>query len=228
MLHILSYNVHFGRKSKKLFPWLARQTDAEVICLQEFPERKIMELTDVLPGYTWAFAPSMRIFKKIYGQLTLYRTSRVILKKSKIIDLGTNRVEKALLRTRLPRTALLTELIYKKKRFVLVNPQLVSLAANKLRYGQIEIILKSLTMYRIPAFIIGDFNIPSLRAKNKLMAYMEKHNFMTDEKKLRTYRLTFMRWQLDYAFARRGKIKEVNVEKIRFSDHYPVRVTVVI
>jgi endonuclease/exonuclease/phosphatase (EEP) superfamily protein YafD len=228
MIRVISYNVLFGRRSKKIFPWLAKQTNVDIICLQEFPERKIEACMDMLPGYKWVFAPSMRIFKKVYGELTLYRTDRVTLKNTHVIDLGPNRIEKAILRTHLPRTALLTEFVYKRKRFILVNLQLVSLASNKLRYGQIQLILAAVKTYRIPICLIGDFNIPSLRAKNKLIAYMKLHRFTMPQKRTPTYRIAFIKYQLDYAFARNGKITTFEMERIRFSDHYPVHVEMAI
>lgn len=229
MIRVLSYNVMFGRKSRHIFPWLSRQNH-DIICLQEFPERKIDELVFLLPEnrYSYAFAPSMKIFKKIYGELTLYRKNTLTLKKQTTIILGTNRVEKTFLLTKLPRTALLTEFRYRKKRFVLVNPQLVSLSSNTLRYAQVEKILDAVQNIKVPTFLIGDFNIPSLRAKNTLLRYMQVKGFSSYEDRFRTYRLTFMRWQLDYAFARNGKIQKITVERVKFSDHYPIQAEIVI
>lgn len=107
---------------------------------------------------------------------------------------------------------------------MLVNPQLTSLSSNKLRYAQINLMLDAVKNLNSPTFIIGDFNIPSLRAKNTLMKFMGKNDFTSYEKRLRTYRLGFIKYQLDYAFARNGKIEEVNVERVKFSDHYPVKI----
>jgi len=225
MIRILSYNVLFGRKWKKIFPWLARQSDRDIICLQEFPESKISELLSILTNYSYSFAPSMRIFKKIYGELTLYRTDRLTCKKTKIITLGQSRVERTLLLTKLPRTALLTEFAYKRARFVLVNPQLVSLASNTLRYRQVDLILAALKPYTIPSFIIGDFNIPSVVANNKLNVFMKANTFISHDTHMHTYRLGPIRYQTDYAFARSGKIEEMKIEKVRFSDHYPIHIT---
>jgi endonuclease/exonuclease/phosphatase (EEP) superfamily protein YafD len=228
MLRIISYNLLFGRKSKKIFPWLVKQK-ADLFCLQEFPEIKIEELLTLFPKktYSYAFSPSMRIFKKIYGVLTIFRLNRLTLKKTTIINLGVNKTEKAILRSHLPRTALLTQFIYKRKRFVLVNPHLVNIASNVLRYQQIGLILKKLQKYHVPAFIIGDFNIPGFITKNKLLAFMRVHNFTTLEKRTSTYRLMFFRYQMDYAFARMGKIQNIIIDRrIRFSDHYPVTVNI--
>lgn len=224
MIRVLSYNVLLGLRSKKMFPWLARQTRADVVCLQEFPEKKINELISALPHgrFRYKFAPSLRMLTNIFGELTLYRTDRLKLTKSKIIDLGANRVERTFLLTKLPRTALLTEFVSKTGRFVLVTPQLVSLASNKLRYRQIDLILHALKNYKIPTFIIGDFNIPSLIANKKLTMHMATHGFTTLTKYMTTYRLSFIRYQLDYAFARKGNIEEIKVERVRFSDHYPI------
>jgi endonuclease/exonuclease/phosphatase (EEP) superfamily protein YafD len=112
------------------------------------------------------------------------------------------------------------------KEFVIVNPQLTSLSSNKLRYAQIRLMVETVKKITIPTFIIGDFNIPSIRAKNSLLKFMSAHGFSSYEKRLRTYRLGFIKYQLDYAFARNGKIEEVNVERVKFSDHYPISVVI--
>ncbi len=227
-LSVLSYNVHFGRRSKKFIPWLTRQTDADVMCLQEFPEKKIEEFLALLPKnkYAFAYAPSMSIFKKVYGELTLLRKHILSIQTTKIIPLGTNRMEKAVLRTQLQRTALLTEMNYKGKRFVLVNPQLVSLASNHVRYGQVKIILKALQTYRIPTFIIGDFNIPSLKVNKKLFGFMKLHEYNSHETYKPTCRFGPLWYQVDYAFARRGLVKNFNIERVNFSDHHPITVDI--
>ena len=194
------------------------------MCLQEFPEQKIEAFLALLPAkkYSYAYAPSMHIFKKTYGQLTLYRTRTLICKKTKIIPLGTNRIEQAILRTKLPRTALITELVYKRKRLIIANPQLISLASNKLRYLQVTYILDALKSYTCPTFIIGDFNIPSLIVNKKLFSFMKTHGFTSEEVYKRTCRFGPLWYQVDYAFARRGLVKNFNIERVNFSDHHPV------
>ena len=56
------------------------------------------------------------------------------------------------------------------------------------------------------------------------MKFMETHGFTSHNERMRTFRLAFIKYQLDYAFARNGKIEEVNVERVKFSDHYPVKI----
>lgn len=229
MIRILSYNLLFGRRSKKIFPWIVKQRAADILCFQEFPEHKIKELLALLPKkkYSYAYSPSMHIFKKSYGLLTIFRADKLTVKKIVRINLGTNRTEKAILGTRIPRTGLLTLFSYRRKLFVLVNCHLVNIASNKLRYKQIQLILKALSAYHVPALIIGDFNIPSLIANKKLIVFMATQGFNMFEKHTATFRIVFIRFQMDYVFARKAVITSMTIDrKIRFSDHYPILTTV--
>jgi len=209
MLRVLSYNIQFGRKWKILFPWLAKQKNVDVFCLQEFPENKIDEFQNMFPHYQFVFTPSLRVLKKTYGVLTLTR-----LKCTKKIHIAIGKTN----------TVYATEFVYRHQHVLLVNLHLTFFSTNKQRYAQIKKILDSVISHRIPTVLIGDFNIPSFVVNNKLIAYMRDRKFETFEKRMVTHRLT--RVQLDYAFVKNGEIKNIAIERVSFSDHYPIKIEV--
>ena len=92
MIRLLSYNVHFGRKSKKFFPWLSAQKTVDIMCLQEFPERKIDEFMSLHKKYSYAFSPTMKIFKHMYGNLTMWNNKKLTLTHADRITLGKRRM----------------------------------------------------------------------------------------------------------------------------------------
>ena len=83
-------------------------------------------------------------------------------------------------------------------------------------------IIDHLLQYRHPLIITGDFNIISVRSKNKLMSYMKTYGFQTIVKRLLTYRWILWKYQLDYVFVKRATLSSLVPERVHFSDHYPV------
>jgi endonuclease/exonuclease/phosphatase family metal-dependent hydrolase len=79
-----------------------------------------------------------------------------------------------------------------------------------------------LAAHRHPLVVTGDFNIPSVLANKKLISYMDTFEFRTIIKRISTYRLAMVRYQLDYFFTKRCIINSLTAERIHFSDHYPI------
>jgi endonuclease/exonuclease/phosphatase family metal-dependent hydrolase len=179
-------------------------------------------LTEFGSIFGYRFAPSMRFRKKIYGELTLYRKKTVKLLSSKIIWLGTNRGERFIMRSNLERSSLVTRICYNRQIIVLANTHLISVALNKPRYRQASILLSALERSRIPTVILGDFNLSSIIGKKKLLLIMKQFGYTTLGKRLVTHRLVGIRHQMDYIFWKNCSIGTVFIERVKFSDHYPL------
>ena len=227
-LNIISYNVQLGQKKDKILAWLQTQKNVDIICLQEFAERDIEDCLSVLGKnrFSYAFAPSLKVLRKQCGELTLFRSPLFTLKHTEIITLRAKSANKLALYRRVPRTAILTELWWKKTPILVVNLQLTALTTNAMRYKQLHIILNAIAKKTSATLVIGDFNVPSIVSNTKLIRFMAKHKFTTSETYFSTYRLGFIKYRLDYAFSRGATISKLSTERIRFSDHYPIHIEV--
>ena len=96
-------------------------------------------------SFDYRFAPSISGKNKLYGELTLYRKSKLKLMDEKIVKLGTNLLETRF-RRKGQRTSLLTVFKYKNKKFVLANSHLVCFALNSKRINQISKIIKNVKL----------------------------------------------------------------------------------
>ncbi len=224
MIRVITYNVHFGKRIAKILIWLAGQKQADVVCLQEFPEHRIADCVDALGNkkYGYGFAPAIRLRKKIYGQLTLYRSGRVRFMSSSVLLLGTNRLEKIALGRLSVRSGLITAFEVRKKPFILANVHLINLATNRRRFAQVRAVADALPQADAPNIILGDFNVSSLLGRKKLIALMKKHRYHTIEKRMATHRFAILKHQIDYVFGKNCRIQEMTAERVRFSDHYPI------
>lgn len=223
MLHIVTYNIHFGKRLKDVGPWIERQLAADVICLQEFPLVQLTSFYRSLPhGWGHRSAQSFIFRKKIYCIVTLFRRKTMRFVKEKTLLLGAHPMEKSLMKNPMEKSCLITTFRFGTKNVTIANAHLVFLAANRSRYRQIRIITDHLARYHHPLIITGDFNIVSVRSKNRLISRMETFGFRTIAKRLFTYRLVLWRYQLDYVFVKRCMLSHLTVERVRFSDHYPV------
>lgn len=228
MLRIISYNVYFGKRLGKILSWLCQSRRADIICLQEYPQHEIASCVKILSDtpYHYRFAPSLKIRKRVYGQLTLFRTDKVQFVTSAIITMGTNRIEKTVLRNTISRNSLLTILGKKRKRFTVVNTHLMCLASNAIRYRQIQHIIDSIPKKTRRSIIVGDFNVSSILGRKKLFALMKNNLYKTVENRMATHQLLMIRHQLDYIFAKEFTVRDINVDHVRFSDHYPITAVV--
>lgn len=228
MIRVLSYNIRYGKKLSDILAWLQPQyKQYDVICLQEYPQSKRHLLEKHFePQYQYVFSHGFTTKKDSFGQVTLFDTSRLKTEHSTTVQLGSNVLEDAIHRHKGERTALITKLINGEGGLLLVNTHLACLAINRQRRNQLQLIvdhLHSINDHKTQAkIILGDFNYTSLMRQRSLVRFMTKNNFVSAYKES-THKLLFFKHQLDYAFYNNCKIHNVEVERIRFSDHYPVK-----
>jgi len=228
MIRVLSYNIRYGRKLGDIFAWLLplyKQYD--VICLQEYPKSKQSQLNKFFNSqYKYVFSHGFTTKKDSYGQVTLYDSTRLTSTSSTVVSLGSSAIENVVHGNKGQRTALITELVNGEGGLLLVNTHLACLAVNKVRRKQLQLIVDQLRLARhIKAqakIILGDFNYTSLLLQRSLVRFMTKNSFMNAYKKS-THKMFFIKHQLDYAFYNNCSIRNVEVERIHFSDHYPVK-----
>ena len=229
MVSVLSYNIHFGRKLDAILRWLAGVPPLDIICFQEFPKHRIPVCIRALSmhKYGYRFAPSLGTKKnKVYGVLTLFRKEIIHPVSYRKVSHRVNILEKAWSKGGAARNSLITVFRRGRQKFVLVNIHLVCLAPNSHRYRQITTIIHALRRYSHPVVIIGDYNIPSITGRRKLIRLMKKGLYQTDRKKIATYRIAGIHTQNDYVFWRNCTVNPPRPVKVRYSDHYPVRFTI--
>lgn len=231
MLSVITYNIHFGQKLSQITQWLHKhQKQFDILCFQEFPEEQIKPfLKTFSQTFAHIYAPGFRIRRGTFGELTLICKDSVSLISSQIVDLGERSFyENTLWRTIGSRTALVTVLQYKKKKIVIANTHLICFTSNKKRRNQITRLLKVLNPLvrndTSPIVILGDFNYTSLIRQKVLFEFMEKEQFENAFEKP-THEHLFVRQQLDYVFYKNCAVKDIEIEKLHFSDHYPVKLT---
>lgn len=227
-LEILTYNVEFGKRLTEIYNWLHTIPDhPDFICFQEFPENAIGTLRDNLrfKKLVYKFAPSFVRKGEFYGELTVFDGNLTSKIETEILDLGESRIERIYRRSPSRRSALITTLDFKGKKLTIVNIHLVVLALNRKRRQQLTLIFESLKNDS-SAIIIGDFNYTSLLGRKGLVNFMNKFKFELAGGKMITNHLKKIPQQLDYVFHKGCALEGVRVEKIPFSDHYPVFATV--
>lgn len=232
ILKILSFNIQYGRKINEIVSWLNKdERKLDILCFQEFPEHKIEFLIQSLPikPRSHQFCQTVNRNKRYYGQLTVILGKDISENFFKVVDLGTAIFEVVQPFFKIKRQALISCLRFENKDFLLVNTHLSSLALNEKRLLQIssihQIIDKLMLSRSLAQLIVGDFNYTSLLQQHTLFKFMDQHGFKNAHKH-QTHRFYLVDHQLDYLFYKNCSIKEVRVEKIRLSDHYPVFFTV--
>lgn len=223
MIRLVTYNIHFGKRLTDILSWIERQAETDIICLQEFPVTALAHLYRSLPaGWGHRFTESFIYRKKVFVLVTLFRRGKLRLLKSTTLLMGVHPMEKKWLKNPMEKSCLLTTFRTGRKTITVANTHLVFLAANRSRYKQIRMITDHVARHKHALLITGDFNIPSVRAKNTLIRYMKKFGFETIVKRLLTYRWVFWKYQLDYVFVKRATLSSLIPERVKFSDHYPV------
>ncbi len=227
MIRVLSYNIRYGRKLADIFAWLVPQYKKyDVICLQEYPKSKRYLLARHFdPQYQYVCSHGFTTKKDSFEQVTLFDSSRLSSDGSTTVQLGSNAVEDAVHRSKGQRTALITKLVNGEGGMLLVNTHLAALAGNGKRRKQIQLIvdhLRSIQDRTTKAkVILGDFNYSSLLRQKSLMNLMTANNFESAYR-TSTHKLLFIKHQLDYAFYHNCAIRNVGVERLSYSDHYPI------
>ena len=237
MLSVLAYNIHFGKKIDLIEKWLLKNpAKFDVICLQEFPFDKNSSFLTTLKkhGFDYKFAPSSfltkpRGKKNQFGELTVFKKSKLQLLDDTIIKLGANFLEKRF-RVQGQKTSLLTVFKYKNEKIVITNSQLVCYAFNSRRLNQIAKIIKKVKALgdhsAFSTVILGDFNYTSRIRQQKLIEFMES-NELINAYKSHTHKYFFVKQQLDYVFYNGCAVKNVKIgKKVKFSDHSPVTFTI--
>lgn len=224
MIRIITYNIHFGKRLPHIISWIHKQTHVDVICLQEVPISYRASLYRSLPRAVWGrrFTKSFILRKKTYGIVTLFRKKNLQLTKANILHMGSHPMERSLLRNPMQKSCLITTFRMGMRTVSIANTHLVFLAANRARYKQISMIADRLANHGHSLIITGDFNILSVRSNKKLLSYMKTFGFRTIEKRLQTYRLALLKYQLDYVFVKRCSLAALTAERVHFSDHYPI------
>lgn len=223
MLRVVTYNIHFGKRLMDIISWVSAQSAADIICLQEFPLVHLASFYRALPrGWGHRSTKSFIYRKKIFVLVTLFRKGTLRLAQTKTLLMGIHPMEKTLLRNPMEKSCLVTTFRNGARTITIANTHLVFLAANRSRYKQIRMITDHLTRHNHALLITGDFNIPSIRSKNKLVSYMKTFGFQTLAKRLLTYRWVLWKYQLDYVFVKSCTLASLTPQRIRFSDHYPV------
>jgi endonuclease/exonuclease/phosphatase family metal-dependent hydrolase len=232
LLSALAYNIRFGHKLKNIQDWILNYPKQfDIVCLQEFPfDKKAGILKNFEKhDYGYSFAPSFSKRGKQYGEITFYKKHKIKLLKSKAINLGTNLLERRSYKKNGEKSAMLTHMSYKGKKFIMANSHLFTFALNSHRINQLSKIIdqinKTMEDKKTTSIILGDFNYSSILRQKSLMDFMNEHEF-TNAYKAHTHKLFFLKQQLDYVFYKNCKVDDIVIsKKIKFSDHYPVQFT---
>ncbi|HSW88702.1 MAG TPA: endonuclease/exonuclease/phosphatase family protein [Candidatus Saccharimonadales bacterium] len=231
MLSILTYNIRYGEKLADIMQWLIQRDRAfDIICFQEFPIAEIDTFLGSIKTttYDYKFSNGFKKKDKQYGQLTLFKRKDIQLLDDTVLSLGSSILERS--KTKGERSSLITRFAYKNKQFLLANTHLVCFALNKKRLVQLEKIIKHFTTVAdkdLPILVVGDFNYSSLIRQKKLLDYMEGHGFV-NAYKTHTFKLLFLKYQLDYVFYKNCEVHDVDVLKLHFSDHFPAEFQLVV
>jgi endonuclease/exonuclease/phosphatase family metal-dependent hydrolase len=232
-LSVVAYNIHYGKKLELIRDWLLAKRRFDIICLQEFPIKKHSEFLELFAsqGYKYCFAPSFIRRKTQYGELTLFDTKKIKLIHCQSVELGSSLLEDRFIENRFRKTkgqksSLLTLFKYKNKKLVLANSHLLAFALNSRRLNQLNKIMSNVDKIgdhtKYSTVILGDFNYTSIIRQKKLIDFMTQHEFK-NAYKTHTHKLFFLGQQLDYVFHNNCSIKKVKVDRIKYSDHYPVQ-----
>lgn len=199
------------------------------MCFQEFPYSKVKEfLQKIKPNvFDYSFAIGFSNKKGAYGQLTAFNKKVKLLDK-KIIKLPySSFIEEKVFKNKGSRSALFTTLQLNNKKITIINIHLLSLVLNKTRKNQIVKILNVVNKFykEDSILLLGDFNYTSLIRQNKFLDFMS-HYFFKNAYTLPTYQLILVKHQVDYVFYKNCRVQNVEVTKIHFSDHFPIRFTI--
>jgi endonuclease/exonuclease/phosphatase family metal-dependent hydrolase len=123
-------------------------------------------------------------------------------------------------KTEIDRSALLTSFQYQNREFTVVNAHLSTDLHNTRKLKELAIITEAIPKDQ-PTLILGDFNYAV--GRKGLDKAMGRHKFKSGLKKHKTFRFApGISWQNDYIFQRDCQIKDISMNKVPYSDHYPV------
>lgn len=199
-----------------------------ILCFQEFPQSQIEKFRKELIGtdYDYRFAVSFQRGNNIYGELTLVEKGKIKVEKEETIELGTSFAEEHIMKLKLIRTSLLTQIRYDNTSLVLVNTHLIAYASNSHRRMQLRKVLDRVDAYAakktLPVVVLGDMNYTSLLPRDALFGIIKEKGY-TNGFHGHTHALfNFARQQLDYIFSKNCTVKDIKVLRHTFSDHKPI------
>lgn len=227
MIELISYNIHFGKTLGKIVSWIKKaERKPDIVCFQEFPETKLEEFKKTLEeiSYSFVFAPSFSKKKITYGELTAFNTKMLKLKRSKIIELGESKLERAIYRHKSHKSSLITEFEQEGKTFAVANVHLVILALHGSRKKQLAATIDEIKK-SMPSLIVGDYNYSKVFGRKRgLLKFMHDYGYTMAGERAITHRIWKIPQQIDYAFYKGLKLREAKVGRVKYSDHYPILV----
>lgn len=227
MLSVLTYNILLGKKLDQIMEWIASYDQSfDIICFQEFPLSRLDIFLKLIKNhYDYRFSQNFINKKRTFGELTVFNKKKLKLTYTKTVTLGPSRLERSHVRGE--RSSLITKFTYQKKQFLLVNTHLICIALNTTRIRQLEKILavtSEIGTETMPTVLVGDFNYSSLIRQKRLLTFMDEKGF-TNGYKTSTYQLLFLKYQLDYLFYKHCSVNDIQIPKVKYSDHFPAEFT---
>lgn len=226
-IRIMTYNIHRGRdkignSNLKSIAEPIKYYDVDIIGLQEVDknvsrtnfEDQLKILADSLSMYYY-FGSNKSFLKGEYGNGVL---SKFPLQDSENILMVGKGESRGLLRT----TVLIDD--NKKLNFIVTHLGL----DEEDRHKQFQSLLDYIDMYNGELVLIGDFNVTDsdpniLKIQQRLNDVGEKTNY----KYKNTLNIFKNEYRIDYVFTSKAmKIKRYRVEKVQYSDHFPVIVDI--
>lgn len=222
-IRVMTYNIHRGRdkignKNLKSIAELIKYYDVDIIGLQEVDknvsrtnfEDQLKILADSLSMYYY-FGSNKSFLKGEYGNGIL---SKFPLQDSENILMESKGETRGILKT----TVLIDD--NKKLDFIVTHLGL----DEEDRQKQFKSLLDYIDMYNDKLVLVGDFNVTDsepniLKIQQKLNDVGEK----TSYKFKNTLNIFKNEYRIDYIFTSKAmKIKRYRVEKVQYSDHFPV------
>lgn len=225
MLKLITYNIGEGKEVDKIYKWIdEEQNNVDIICLQEFPEKELINLENnkFIKNFKHSFSPGLKKRNIQLGQLTLFRKKYFNLVEEYTIDLGHDDLEVIYRKIPTKRSALITTLEYNKNQFIVSNVHLSAFSFNVNRRKQLKKVIEGMTS-SVPVVMLGDFNYSNLFGRKFFIKYMQGLGLtMAGEKMITNKYKRILKQQLDYVFYQGFRLGDIKVKNLSFSDHYPV------
>ena len=225
MLKLITYNIAEGKNLPKIYEWIkVEQSNVDIICLQEFPEKELININNYkfIKKFNYSFSPGLKKKNEQLGQLSLYKKELFTLVEEYTIDLGHDDLEVIYKKTPTKRSTLITTLEQNNNQFIIANVHLSAFSFNLNRRKQLKKVIEAMTS-SVPVIMLGDFNYSNLFGRNFFIKYMEGMGLtMAGEKMITNKYKKLLKQQLDYVFYQGFKLSDINVKNLDFSDHYPV------
>lgn len=221
---ILSYNVEYGLKLPEILKWIKNlENKPQIICLQEFPEKEIVNLekNKIFKKQEFFFTKGLSNKNEFFGEITIIDQSIIESLDIKYLDFGLAHFESVYKRKILKRSAIINEIKINNKKISVANVHLTPFSVHGIRRKQLLKIIENINLDR--SIILGDFNYSSLLNRGGLINFMNKYDYSLAGEKLITNKYKYkISQQLDYVFYKNMKHLKTKVFDLPFSDHFPV------